>query len=411
MRILLLTQYYPPETGAAQNRLSDLARRLANAGHVVTVLTALPNYSQGSIFEGYEKHFVIEDSLDGVRVVRTWLYTTKKKTFLRRMLNFCTFSALSLLVGAWKIRRQDLIIVESPPLFLGVSGLFLSWLKRAQLVLNISDLWPESAVALNVVQNRRLIRLATALEELLYRNSRLITGQTEGIVANIRARCADRLIAFIPNGVDLEKFVPDSRRVEVRELVRTELGFNDHFVVGYAGLHGLAQGLETVLESARLLSDFPEILIGLIGDGPERSRLRELAEKSGLTNVRFIPTQPASRMAEVLSALDVALAPLKRHPLFKGALPSKMFEAMGAGLPVIVSVDGEARAIIEKARGGIYVEPESPRQMADAILQLYLDPALRHSLGENGRRYVGSHYSRSEAARKFEQLLLAACRS
>ncbi len=405
MRILLLTQYYPPEMGAAQNRLFDLVRRLANAGHVMTVLTALPNYPKGTFFEGFQRRFLMDEREDGVRIIRTWLYVTKSKTFLRRMLNFTSFSALSLFVGAVKVKRQDFVIVESPPLFLGVSGFLISRLKRAKLVFNVSDLWPESAVALKVLRNRLLIQIAIRLEEFLYKKAQLITGQTEGIVANIRARCSGKPIAFIPNGVDVERFVPSAQIAEARPGIRTALGFNEHFIVGYAGLHGLAQGLETVLDTARLLSEFPQILVCFVGDGPERARLKKLAEEAATSNVRFIPAQPASRMAEVLSALDVVLVPLKRLSLFTGALPSKMFEAMGAGVPVIVAIDGEARAVIEKSRGGIYVEPENPHRMAEAILQLYRDSALKKSLGENGRRYVVSHYSRSEAAKKFEQLL------
>jgi glycosyltransferase involved in cell wall biosynthesis len=170
----------------------------------------------------------------------------------------------------------------------------------------------------------------------------------------------------------------------------------------------LAQGLDTVIDSAKLLAAFPDILIALIGDGPETARLKELAKAADLRNIRFFPTQPAAWMPQVLGAFDIALVPLKRHALFKGALPSKMFEAMGAAIPVICSVDGEAREIIENSRGGIYVEPENSDRMAQAVLELYRDPGLRKSLGENGRRYVADHYCRSKTAKQFEELLLPA---
>jgi len=311
------------------------------------------------------------------------------------------------LAGAWKAGRQDFVIVESPPLFLGLSAFLISRLKGARFVLNVSDLWPEAAVALGILRSARLIRIATLVEEFLYRKAHLITAQTEGIVASIRSRCRHSLIALIPNGADILVARPQS--AELQRSVRDALGFNEHFVVGYVGLLGLAQGLETVLDSARLLSKFPRILVAFIGDGPEGPRLKSITQQSGLQNVRFVPAQPASQMPKVLSTLDAALVPLKRHPLFKGAMPSKMFAAMGAGIPIIGSVEGEARAVIAKSRGGICVEPENASQIAEAVLQLYQHPELRKSLGENGRHYVTKHFNRRDAARKFEQLLLTSC--
>jgi glycosyltransferase involved in cell wall biosynthesis len=407
MKILLMTQYYPPEIGAAPNRLSHLARSLADSGHMVTVLTALPNYPAGKIFEEYKGRLLMEEQRDGLRIIRTWLVATKSKAFFLRILNYCSFSVLSFLAAAWKVGLQDVVIVESPPLFLGLSGFLISRLKRARFVLNVSDLWPESAVALGIVRNARLIRIATLVEEFLYRKASLISAQTEGIVASIRSRARDSLIALIPNGADV--FAASPQNAELQKSVRNELGFNEHFVVGYTGLLGLAQGLETVLDSAQLLSKFPKIVIAFIGDGPDGPRLKSIAQQSGLQNVRFVPAQPASKMPEVLSTLDIALVPLKRHPLFKGALPSKMFAAMGAGIPIVGSVEGEARAVIAESRGGICVEPENSLQIAEAILELYRDPELRKSLGENGRSYVAKHFNRRDAARKFEEFLLTSC--
>jgi glycosyltransferase involved in cell wall biosynthesis len=303
---------------------------------------------------------------------------------------------------------QDVVIVESPPLPLGLTGFLISRLKRARFALNISDLWPESAVALGVLKNRRAIQVAIRLEEFLYRKADLITGQTKGIVASIQSRCVCKSVTLIPNGVDTSVFTPDTHGAGVEQGIRTSFNLNGHFVVGYAGLFGLAQGLDTVVDSAKLLAKFPKILIALIGDGPESARLKELAKAGGLRNIRFCPAQPVSRMPQVLRVFDVALVPLKRHALFKGALPSKMFEAMGAGVPVICSVDGEAREVIEKSRGGIYVQPESSEGIAQAILQLYRDAVLRKSLGENGRRYVADHYCRHKAATQFEKLLIPA---
>jgi glycosyltransferase involved in cell wall biosynthesis len=410
MRILILTQYYPPETGAPQNRLSDLAKRLAKFGHIVTVLTALPNYPKGEIFEGYRGHTVIEEEIEGIRVIRTWIYVPKNKGFAQRLLNYFSFVFSSLTLGIWRVGRLDTVIVESPPLFLGLSGVFLSRLKRAQLVFNVSDLWPESAVAMGVLQNRTLIKLSKYLEEFLYRKAHLITGQTQGIVDNIQSRFPNKQVHLVTNGVDVEAFKLVSQ-ISQREKIKKEFGNEERFVIGYAGLHGLAQGLETVIQAAQMLSGYPDLLFAFFGDGPEKERLIRLANQVGSTNVRFYPIQRTARMPEVIASFDIALIPLRKLDLFRGALPSKMFEAMAAAVPLVVSIEGEARILVEKAQAGICVEPENPRAMADAILQLYRDPVRRRTLGQNGQRYVIKHYDRCQIARNFEYLIISGRRS
>jgi glycosyltransferase involved in cell wall biosynthesis len=405
MRILILTQYYPPEMGAPQNRLSDLARRLMKLGHTVIVLTALPNYPTGEIFAGYRGCMVLEEWVEGIKIIRTWVYVTKSKSFTRRLLNYFSFVFSSLTLGVWKVGRQDILIVESPPLFLGLSGFFMSRLKKAKLVFNISDLWPESAVAMGILRNKTLIGLSTWLEEFLYRRSHLITGQTQGIIDNIQSRFTSKPVSLITNGVNVEVFVP-AAQTDQRDKVRKEFGIERKFVVGYAGLHGLAQGLETVLQAARILVEQQDLFFTFFGDGPEKERLLQVADQLQVPNVRFYPTQPTSLMPAVTASFDIALVPLRRLDLFKGALPSKMFEAMAAAVPLIVSVDGEARTLIDKAQAGIFVQPENPGAMADAILQLYKNPVRRKTLGRNGQLYVIEHYDRRRIAEKFEHLLL-----
>jgi glycosyltransferase involved in cell wall biosynthesis len=405
MRILFMTQYYPPETGAPQNRLSDLARYLSQFGHTVTVLTALPNYPKGEVFEGYRGRLAMIEQVGSVRIIRTWLYAALQKDFARRLMNYFSFMLSSVLFGVGKIGKQDVVVVESPPLFLGLSGYFLSRLRSAKLVLNISDLWPESAVAMGVLRNRVLIRLSQHLEEFLYRRADLITGQTQGIVENIGSRCPMKRVAFLPNGVDAEAFIVEHHGERTLG-VRKEFDVEGKFVVGYAGLHGLAQGLETVLSAAQILSAYEGITFLLVGEGVEKPGLVRLAAELGLTNTRFCPGQPAERIPEVLAVFDVALVPLKRLDLFKGAVPSKMFEAMAAGVPLILSVEGEARSLLEAAQAGIYVEPENPQGLAEGILHLYRDPGYRKQLGRNGRKYVVEHRDRRRIAKTFEELLL-----
>jgi glycosyltransferase involved in cell wall biosynthesis len=406
MRILILTQYYPPEVGAPQNRLSDLAKRLVKFGHAVTVLTALPNYPTGEIFAEYRGCLMLEEGAEGVRIIRTWIYASKEKSFVRRLLNYFSFALSSLTLGVWKVGQQDAVVVESPPLFLGLSGYFISRFKGAKLVFNVSDLWPESAVAMGVIQNPTLIKLSKWIEEFLYRKAHLITGQTQGIIDNIQSRFPGKRVSLITNGVDVEAFRSVTQS-DQKNTLRREFGTEGRFVIGYAGLHGLAQGLETVVQAALMLSDYRGLFFAFFGDGPEKEKLMRLAHQSRLTNTRFYPAQRTSRMPEVIASFDVAVIPLRKLDLFKGALPSKMFEAMAAAVPLVVSVEGEARVLVDKAQAGICVEPESPSAMADAILRLYQDQDRRKTLGQNGQRYVAEHYDRHQIARGFERLIIS----
>jgi len=405
MRILFLTQYYPPESGATQNRVSDLASRVKIAGHQVTVLTAVPNHPKGEIYPGYRGRFTLTEDAAGIRIVRTWIFAARKQTFFPRILNYLSFTLLSVAVGALRIHNVDAIVVDSPPLFLGFSGYLLSKLKRAKFVFNIADLWPESAVVLGVLRSRTLIRWTTRAEEWLYRHANLVTGQTQGIVDSIRKRCANARIQLITNGVSLEFLESAARASASREAVRSEFGVSGKFVVGYAGLHGLVYRLDAMLDAARALAHFHDIHFLLIGDGPDKNRLQTRAEHEKITNVSFLGTLPAARMPEVFTAMDVLLISLRRGDLFKGTIPCKLFEAMGAQVPVVGALEGEAQKIIATANCGICVEPENTAAIVEAVTTLYRDPDLRTRLGNNGREYVSKNYNRREIAARFERLL------
>lgn len=406
MRILILTQYYPPETGAAQNRLKDWAEYLSREGHTVTVLTSFPSYPRGEVFEGFRGRFFLEEKQGNVNVLRCWTVVSKSRAFVLRLANYFSFVFTSLLAGVAKTGKQDLILVEMPPLFLGLSAVCLKSLKRTRMAINVSDLWPKSAVALGVLKNRLLIRWATYLEEYLYRRADLITGQTAGIVEDIVKRFPEKTVGWVPNGVGGLNFSFPRPNARNQQLIREQLQLTDKFAVVYAGLHGMAQGLETVLGAADALKDQSAVVFVFIGDGPEKRDLEQQARDLRLANVRFYPPVPSARMTEILAALDVAIVPLKKHDLFRGALPSKIFAAMEAGLPIVLSVQGEAQALVEASQCGICVEPENPAEMAAAVLKLFRDCELRVSLGKNGRVFVEQHYDRAQIAKRLEKLLL-----
>jgi glycosyltransferase involved in cell wall biosynthesis len=403
-RVLFLTQYYPPETGAAQNRLSDLAKRLAARGHSVTVLTAVPSYPRAEIFAGYRGRWLFDEVQENIRVIHTWCYVTPNRSFVHRLANYLCFAFMAVIVGFSKVGPQDVIVVESPPIFLGLSGVLLCRIRKAALLLNVSDLWPESAVAMGILKSGFLIRLSHAIEEFIYRRSSAITGQTQGIVESIKARIPHVPVELITNGVDVEahSVLTACDRTDIRR----EFGWEEQFVVGYAGLHGLAQDLGTVLDAAERLQSESPILFAFFGDGPVKADLIEQVRERNIKNVRFYPSQSHSRIVKILGAFDTAIVPLRRLDLFKGALPSKLFESMAAGVPVVLAIEGEAATLVREASGGICVPPGDSGLMAAAILRIHADPELRRMLGENARDYVKAKYNRRIIAERFEKVIL-----
>lgn len=399
MKILILTQYFPPETGAPQNRLHSLALHLAGHDNEITVLTAMPNYPKMRIFDGYRHKVYILEKAGPLTIHRSWIYAGKNKGSLSRLLNYFSFVFSAIFVGLVKVRRQDILICESPPLFLGITALILAMSKRAELIFNVSDLWPESVEKLGIIRNKILLKGAYKIEEWIYQKSFFVTGQTRGIIDNIKTRYPGVDTYWLPNGIDFREFDINTNGRNFRTGWMVP---DDAFVVLYAGILGYAQGLETILQAAEILSDKQKIIFILVGDGPEKSDLEELARKKNLTNTLFIPNRPRNEIPEIISACDVYVVPLKKLNLFLGAIPSKIFEPLAMGKPVILGVDGEARDLfIEKGKCGLFYVPENYTELAQCILHLEQDRNLAHHLGENGRKYVGENFDRAKIADEF----------
>ena len=410
MRILYLSQYFPPEVGATQTRAYEMARGLVQAGHQVTMLAEVPNHPSGIIPPAYRGKWFERSDLDGIDVLRVWVLASPVKSFRSRMAFYLTFMANGALVGALQARGPfDVVYATSPPLFVGGAGLALHWLKRTPFVFEVRDLWPESAVVLGELRNPRAIALATRLEELCYNRASRVVVVTEGIRQRLLARgqAAEKLV-LIPNGANTELFQPQPA---LGAEFRQQHGLQpDDFVVAYAGIHGIAQGLETVLRAAQMLRDQDNIRFVMVGEGPVKPELQQLRSDLGLDNVLMLPEQPRTSMPAVLSAADVALVPLRKVELFEHAVPSKLFDAWACGCPVLLSIDGEARRVLEAANGGLFVPPEDPTALAQAISQLALLPDRGRSLGANGRRFTVERYSRQAQARQLEQILLSSDR-
>ena len=403
MRILFLTQYCPPEVGAPQNRIFEFAKKLQEFGHEVTILTAMPNYPRGEIFDEYKGHKVVLEEIEGIKIIRTSIYATKSKSFTKRLRNYLSFTFSSVFQGYIHIEKQDVVITESPPLFLGFSGYVIAKLKKAKFVFNISDLWPESAIKLGVLHNKLFIKMAVWLEEFCYRRAVAVTCQTQGIVDDIVSRGFDKnKVHLLTNGVDAKLFRSENRD----ENFRYEIGVENKFALCYAGIHGLAQGLQVIINAAEIVKDEKNIQFVFVGDGPEKQDLINMAREKGLKNITFLPLQPKVNMPKIVASMDAAIIPLKKLELFKGALPSKMFETLASEIPIILPVQGEAAKLIKSANAGIVVEPENSKEIAEAVLKLYNNMELRNRLGENGRAYVMENYARENITRKLEKILM-----
>ena len=392
MRFGILTQYYPPEIGAPQARLSELAAALARRGHEVTVLTAMPSYPAGRIHDGYAGLWRRE-KIAGASVVRTAIYPSRALG-VRRLASYGSFVASSSALGAVMLPKLDFLMTESPPLFLGIAGYWLSRLKRARWIFNVSDLWPESAVRLGVVREGRALRMALALESFCYRHAWLVSGQSKEILENITRRFPAVPTWHLSNGADPDAFSPEARSVAARR----KLGGGSPIAL-YAGLHGIAQGLDQVLRAAEMLRDVEGLRIVFIGEGPEKAGLMRAAKERGLANVTFLDPVPRAELPALLASADLALVPLKNH--LPGAVPSKIYEAMAAAVPVVLAGDGEAADIVRRSSAGVVVPPGDADRLALAIRELAGDERRRLALGAAGLKAAAGEFNRRQIIDRF----------
>ena len=395
MKVIFLTQYFPPETGAPQNRLHATAQALVRKGAEVTVLTAMPNYPDMRIHAAYRGKWHVREEMDGMLVHRAWIYASPKRSMLWRLLNYFSFVFTALWIGLFKLKHSDVLLVESPPLFLGITAMLLAKAKGAKLVFNVSDLWPESAVQLGLVTNRTVIQLSTWLEELCYRRSTLITGQTMGIVRNIQQRFPGKQVLWVPNGVDLAA-IAEAEEYGDPQQARARLGIAPgDLVLTYAGIIGHAQGLDVVLRAASMLKHGSNIHFLLIGDGPEKAMLQTMKAELAVDAVRFVDRMPRAELLALLRATDAVVVPLRRNDLFKGAIPSKIFEALALGKPLLLGVEGEAKELfIDEGQAGLAFVPEDAEDLLRCAEQLADDRAQLQRMGTNGARYVRERFDR-----------------
>ena len=409
MKILYVSQYFPPEMGAPAARAAELAQHWAQAGHDVSVLTGFPNHPTGVVPEEWRprlRGLTYRESVGKVNVFRTWLWPLPNRKAHERMRNYASFCISAALRGL-TIPRPDVIIATSPQLLVALAGWWLAFVRNLPFVFEVRDLWPESLTAVGVGGEDSLLHHAlAAIAGFLYERADRIVVVTPAFRDYLieHWRVPAEKIAVVENGVETDLFAPLSEASN--EALRAGLGAQGKFLVCYVGTMGMAHGLDTLLDSAaQLQRENSPVQFLLVGEGAEKQRIQAQAKTNNLKNILFLDQQPREKIPAFISASDACLVLLKKNDVFKTVIPTKMLEFMSCARPVILGVDGQARAIVESAGAGLVIEPENSAALTHAIHELAANRGLGAALGQKGRAYIVQHFSRASTAEKYIQVL------
>lgn len=403
MHILFLSDNFPPEVNAPASRTFEHCREWVRSGHQVTVITCAPNFPKGKVFDGYRNRLWHSEEVEGIRVIRVWSYITRNERFLRRILDFMSFMLTAFLASLF-VRRVDIIIGTSPQFFTACAAYATSVVKRRPWIFELRDIWPESIRAVGALKKERLLDLLEHLELFLYRSATIVISVTNAFKQNLIARGIDgSKIYVVTNGVDTSRFVP----IPKDQQLLAELDLEGKFVAGYIGTHGMAHGLDTLIDSAKALAQSEyaaQVRFIMLGDGAQRLRLETRARTEGLDNVRFIDSVPKDQVARYWSILDASIIHLKKSELFKTVIPSKMFECMGMAIPVLHGVEGESAEIVIRHEIGVTFEPENHLDLVERLLALHTDSQMREQFARNGP-VAAKHYDRKVLAEQMLSIL------
>jgi glycosyltransferase involved in cell wall biosynthesis len=393
MHVLMIHQAVASASEAGGTRHYEFARHLIGQGHRVTVVAGQVSYLTGS-------RVASGPAADaGITIIRPFTSRSLHKSFVHRVASYISFM-LSSAIAALRVRHVDVVVGTSPPIFQGAAALLVARLKRVPLVFEVRDLWPDFAIELQILRNPLVIAGARWLERLLYRSADRLLVNSPGFIPHVES-VSGRTPTLIPNGADASLFSSGQTGARFREQWRA----SGRFVALYAGAHGTANSLETLLEAATLLRDRKEILFVLVGDGKEKASLQALAQSAGLDNVRFEPPQPKEAMPDVVAAADACVAILRDVPLFRTTYPNKVFDYMAAGKPTLVAIDGVIRQVVEESGGGVFVPPGNAKALAESLTRLAADRADCARMGANARAFVLRRFNRKDQAESFCALL------
>jgi glycosyltransferase involved in cell wall biosynthesis len=401
MHILFLTDNFPPEVNAPASRTFEHCRIWVEAGHQVTVITCAPNFPAGKVFGGYKNKLWQTEDMDGIRVIRVWSYITANEGFIKRILDYVSFMPPAILAALF-VRKPDLVIGTSPQFFTACAAYVVGLLKNIPFVFELRDIWPESIKAVGAMKDSFIIRLLEKIELFLYRKAKLIVSVTHSFKDILIKRGIDgNKIQVITNGVDASRFF----QMEKDQALLERFGLQGHLVAGYVGTHGLAHHLETILETAAIAqTNGDKIKFILLGNGARKAELVKLAEAMQLKNVIFIDSVPKAEVPGYWSLLDVSIIHLKKMELFTSVIPSKLFECMAMGIPVLHGVSGESADIVKQNEAGLVFEPEDADALYQYLLKLQSDEPLYVTLKANGLA-AAQKYDRTHLANQFLALL------
>ncbi len=380
MRFLILSQYFPPETGAPPIRLASMVRELLKLGHTVEVVTAMPNYPTGKIFPNYQKHFYQLDYWEGIPVHRVWMYAAKGAG-IKRLLNYFSFM-FTASFGLRKAQKPDYLFVESPPLFLGITGYIAAKLWKIPFIFNVADLWPDTVSALGLISEGLVLKLAIRLEKWLYNKANYITVVTTGVQQILieKKQIPTKKILLLPNGVDTKMFGKSEPKFII-DLPK------DKTIILYAGTHGYAHGMEVILQAAKLLVD-TNVLFLCIGGGSDKQRIIKLSEDIKLDNVIFWDSQQPEFIANLYNLAFAGIATFRDSPLLECTRPAKTLPILASGKPILFNGAGEGAKLVIDSQSGIVTAPGDYEGLAKSIRKLINHPQYAIQLGLNGRDYA-----------------------
>lgn len=391
MRLLFVSDNFPPEVNAPATRTYEHCREWVKEGVEVTVITCAPNFPQGAVYEGYRNRLLSREVVDGIKVIRVWSYITSNEGFLKRTLDYVSFSLMALLIGLTV--KTDVIVATSPQFFAALAGRWLAFFKRKPWVMEVRDMWPESIKTVGAMKEGKLLDFFEWLELRLYKSARIIVSVTDSFKINMvdRGIEADK-IKVIKNGANLELYQNQPRDLCLLE----ELGLKDKFVIGYIGTHGMAHKLDFILDCAAEISD-QDVHFLFIGSGAKKRELISQAKELSLGNTTFLEPVTKDKVWRYISILDAMVVPLKKSDLFKTVIPSKIFETAAMNTPILLGVDGEARKIVESYGAGIFFEPENKVDFLRAMQELRRDTDLYSDL-QSGCQRLALNFDRKKLA-------------
>ncbi|MFP3867797.1 MAG: glycosyltransferase family 4 protein [Desulfobacteraceae bacterium] len=402
MKILFLSHYFPPEVNAPASRTYEHAKYwVQECGVSVSVITNHPNHPRGVLYPGYENRWFTKEEMDGIEIQRVKTYLAPNSGFRRRILNYLFYMVAAVIAGI-RGSKPDVLVATSPQFFCAVAGYLLSKIKRCPFVFELRDLWPESIVAVGAMRPGMVLRIIEKLELCLYRHSDLIIALTDAFKKNLIKRGVPAAnIRVIKNGVDLSFFSPRG----APEALKVEIGTQGKFVVTYIGTIGMAHAIDKIVAVAEQLKNNNSLLFLIVGEGSEKDAIQELIQYKGIQNIKVLPGVSKDQVRDYYALSDINLVTLKKAELFGTVIPSKIFEIMAMARPILSTVDGECRQIIEEAGSGIFVEPENVKQMATILLKLSKQPDILEAMSQNGRRFVERYFSRTQLAHHYLELL------